>query len=149
LDITELSQKLFDLEGNLSAHDSNLAIDIAYIQSSVDNFKTETEGKLEKINDTLDEMNKMQDILDDLVELDMALTQGNEELQQSIDEIPKEEEPKEGFGLVEGLLIVVIILLIVNLLALLLLRKSESKETEAPPGEESELGRMDVEEEEE
>jgi len=133
MDLSDIMMALADLEGNLSAYDTVLASDIAYVQDSVVNFQTDIEGRLEEINDTLDEIAKLEDIMVELEALETNILAGQQQLDDEINEIPTEKEEKEeGFGLAVGLLIVVILLLLVNLL-LTFTGKGKNKEEEPKP----------------
>jgi Na+-transporting methylmalonyl-CoA/oxaloacetate decarboxylase gamma subunit len=144
MDISEILSALSEMEGNLSAFDTILALDIGDIKDSVDIFQQDVEGRLAAINTTLDELEKLQTIIDDLADLDQALTQSKDELKADIDEIPTESKEEEGFGMAEGLLIVLLVLLIINLLVMLM-SKGKTSEVKAEPEPRSE----DLEEDEE
>ncbi len=128
MDISDILGALYEMEGNLTAIDLSLVQDIEDVEDAVEGFVMDIQGDMDAINATLDELQKLQDILDDLAALDTALEQGNDELKAEIDEIPTEKkEEEEGFGMVEVLLIVIFVLLLVNLLVGLMGRKGEKE----------------------
>jgi hypothetical protein len=150
MDLSEILRALFELEGNLTAIDTSLAQDIEDVEDAVEEFIIDIQGDLDAINATLEELQKLQDILDDLGELDTALTQGNEELKAEIDEIPTEKkEEEEGMGTTELLLIVVLVLLIVNILISLMKGKSKDDGSGSLPDERIEPKSRALEQEEE
>ncbi len=120
--IADLKTMLVNLAANLSDHSQSIADDILEVVNIIETFEEETDQRLEGINSTLDDLAKLQTILDDLNDLDSDL----QSAQTSIDEIPKEKEEGEEFGITHSLLIVVIVLLIINLLVTLMGRKGET-----------------------
>jgi hypothetical protein len=135
IDLDELKAMLLGLAQNLSQHDQAMADDIMGVISDIESFETSSQQKLDDINGTLDELVKLQNILSELEALQASLSEAEQQLQESIDEIPKEEEEKDAeLGLVEMLLIIILIMLIVNIiLSLLGSRKKGPSEPPSPP----------------
>ena len=72
---------------------------------------------MDDINNTLGALAHLQNILAELDALEISLSEAEQQLQESIDEIPTDKEEKEDqIGLVEILLLVILILLIINIL---------------------------------
>ncbi len=133
--IEELKTMLINLAGNLSEHNQSIADDIMDVVADIEDFETQTSQKLDDIDNTLDDLAKLDSILTNLDELDQNL----QAAQSSIDEIPTEKEEEEGFGIVEGLLFVVIVLLVINILVTLTSgRRRNVGGEEAIPAEEVE-----------
>jgi hypothetical protein len=133
--IADLKTMLVNLAANLSDHNQSIADEIIETVNKIETFEEDTDQRLEVINNTLDDLDKLQTILEDLKDLDSDLKSA----QASIDEIPKEkEEEGKEFGMTESLLIIIIVLLIINLLVTLMGRKGQKGGSETLLEEETE-----------
>lgn len=121
--IHELRTFLINLAGNLSGHNQTIADDIMDVVEDIDKFEVETDTQLERINKTLEDLAKLEQILGDLQALDQSLEQAEEEIQDSIDERSTKEEDEERFVMLELFLIIVLILLVINMILTLMTRK--------------------------
>ena len=121
--IAELRTMLIDLAGNLSEHDQAIADDIMDVVSDIDEFETETDRQLTLINTTLEDLEKLEEILGDLEALDQSLEQAEDEIQDSIDERSTKKEDEERFVMIELFLIILLILLVINMILTALTRK--------------------------
>jgi hypothetical protein len=121
MDLDELRTILADLAGNLTDQNESIASALAEVAGDIETFETQTTQRLTDISSTLEALALWNDVLDEFDDLDAALSQGNQELQDSINEIPTEKAEEEAaFGVAEILLIVVIVLLIIILLLMLM-----------------------------
>jgi hypothetical protein len=146
MDLGELQAMLASLATNVSSFNESIATDMDLVGQNIDSFETNTNEKLTAINNTLSDLTHMENILKDLEILNQSLTSGNQQLKESIDEIPTEKQEEEGFGATEGLLVVVLVLLIINLLVMLKGRKGQLSEKEILSEEKSTLKSKDMEE---
>jgi hypothetical protein len=126
IDLDELKTILSNLAGNLSAQNESIASALDEVVGDIGTFETQTTQRLTDISNILDDLATWEDILAELTALDGAITQGNQQLQSSIDEVPTEKAEEEAaFGIAGILLLVVIVLLIINLLLMLMKGKKE------------------------
>jgi hypothetical protein len=146
LDLGELQAMLANLAVNVSSFNESIATDMDLVGQNIDSFETNTDEKLTAINHTLSDLTHLENILKDLEILNQSLTSGNQQLQESIDEIPTEKQKEDGFGATESLLIVVLVLLIINLLVMLKGRKAQAREREILSEEKSSPKSNDLEE---
>jgi hypothetical protein len=129
VDLSELKNMLTDLAFNLSSSNKSIASDLLGIADNITSFQDQVSHDMDDIDSSLQDLENLQDIITKLNNLDTNLTLGNDQLEDKIDEIPKEEKEEEGgFGITEGLLIVVIVLLIIILLVTLMGRKGKGKD---------------------
>lgn len=119
-DLEELKTMLTDLAQNVSTYNESLAGDIQEAIGNIGEFETQTIQQMAAINSTLDDLAKWEDILTELQDLDDALNTGNQQLQDSIDEIPTEKAEEEKTDMTDTLLMLVLVLLIINLLMMIL-----------------------------
>jgi hypothetical protein len=146
LDLGELLAMLAALAANVSSFNESIATDMDLAGQKIDSFETNTDEKLTAINNTLSDLTHLENILKDLEILNQSLTSGNQQLKESINEIPTDKQKEEGFGATEGLLIVVVVLLIINLLVMLAGRKGQAAEKEVLSEEKSTPRSEDLEE---
>ncbi|UCD92596.1 MAG: hypothetical protein JSV43_01330 [Methanobacteriota archaeon] len=138
-EILEVKNMLINLSNDLSDHNQSIADDVMGIVGSIDTFQADTGQRLQDINQTLDELAKLDEILADLDALSQALTSGLEQ--------PNEEEMSK-IDMNTILLIVILILVIVSIIANLISRRGSAEE-EWEEEEEYEEGEEDEEVEEE
>jgi hypothetical protein len=143
LDLDELKAMLANLAANVSSYNESIASDMDLVGQKIDSFETNTDEKLTAINNSLSDLTHLENILHDLETLNQSLASGNQQLQESIDDIPTEKQDEDAFGATEGLLIIVLVLLIINLMVMLMGRKGEAPERQMVPGK----GEARVEEE--
>jgi len=132
--IAELRSMLIDLAENLSDHDRAIADDILDVVNDIDAFEIQTDDQLTRINQTLLQLEQLEDVLSDLTALDSSLDQAEENIEDTIDERSTKEEDDERFFVVELLLILVLILLVVNLMAIFLTRRKGEEGPKETPG---------------
>jgi hypothetical protein len=120
IDLEELKTMLTDLAQNVSTYNESLAGEIEEVINDIEHFETLTSQQMTAINDTLDDLAKAEDVLRELQDLDDALDTGNQQLQDSIDEIPSEKAEEEKTDMTDTLLLLVLVLLIINLLMMIL-----------------------------
>jgi hypothetical protein len=120
IDLEELKTMLTDLANNVSTYNESLAGDIEDIIDDIGEFETLTSQQMAAINSTLDDLAKWEDVLGELQELDEALNEGNQQLQDSIEDIPSEKAEEDKTDMTDTLLLLVLILLIINLLMMIL-----------------------------
>jgi parallel beta-helix repeat protein len=133
VDLSELKSMLLDLASNLSSANGSIAADIQGVADDITSFQDLMTQDLDEIDSALQDLDDLQAILTKLNALDSNLTAGNNQLEDKIDEIPKEKKEEEGgFGITEGLLIVVIVLLIIILLVTLMGKKGKDTSSEVP-----------------
>ena len=77
--IHELRTFLIDLAGNLSEHNEDIASDIMDVVADIDEFEIETDRQLALINATLEDLEKLEDIIADLEALYQSLDQAEED----------------------------------------------------------------------
>lgn len=126
IELEELKIMLTNLAENVSLYNESIAQDIEDVVDDIGYFEDEAGQRLNAINDTLDDLAKLDTLLTDLGDLDTDLQTAEDEIQASIDEIPDDKKEEEEFGMAEGLLIVVLVLLIINLLVMLMGRGKAS-----------------------
>jgi uncharacterized Zn finger protein (UPF0148 family) len=112
---------------NLSLHDYTIGKDLEDVQEKVNEFEEDTNAKLSEINETLKDLDKLDQLLIDIADLDSDLIAAESDIQSSIEDSDKGDGEDAGFGIAEGLLIVVIVLLVLILLLLLMGRGSGGK----------------------
>jgi hypothetical protein len=129
----DLITMLTNLALNLSSVNQSIANDLFDLVDEIETFQDDFEEGLQNISLTLDDMSKLQDILDDLNELDTDL----QAAQESIEDIPTEEKDDGGTDLspVIGLLFVVIVLLAINMILSLMGVGKGKSEPETLPDE--------------
>ncbi len=121
--IEELRTMLVNLAGNLSEHNQSIAGDILDVVDNIDEFQTETDDRLQGINQTLDQLEQLEDILGDLEALDQSLEQAEDDIQDSLDERSTRDEDEDRFFMIELFLILLFILLIINMILTVLMGK--------------------------
>jgi parallel beta-helix repeat protein len=157
VDLSELKAMLTNLALNLSTSNESLASDLMTISDDISSFENQMAQDLDQVNAALQDLDDIQNIITKLNNLNTNLTTGNDQLEEKIDQIPKEKgEEEEGFGLTQILLILVLVLVLINLLVMLLGRKkggsqgvlpeekaesrespSKSEDAQKEPGDES------------
>jgi hypothetical protein len=128
--IDELRNKLVDLAGNLSSHNQSISDDIWGVVNDIDNFEVETERRLDDINNTLNDLSKLNDIITALGALNDLLATMEDDLLESIEDKTKEEEIEERVKFLELLLLLVLILIVVNIILTFIIgtRKNSDKQ---------------------
>jgi hypothetical protein len=150
IDLEELKTMLTDLAQNVSAYNKSLSGDIEDAIGNIEQFETQTSNQMAAINSTLDDIEKAEVILDNLQALNNTLGTQNQQLQDSIGEIPTEKAEEEKTGMTDTLLLLILILLIIILLMMILgnrrknagagntISDNEIKQKRAKQGSESE-----------
>jgi hypothetical protein len=118
MDVSDIMIALADLEGNLTQIDNDMAQDVADIGQDVENFQTDTEDRLDKINTTLLELEKLDDIVADLEALETNVAEGHQQLEEDINEILTEKEEGTGSELTLMLVLMFIIMIVIMIMVL-------------------------------
>jgi hypothetical protein len=116
LSLENLKSMLMTLAGNVSSYNQSLANDILGVVGDIDDFESDTQDRLDTINRTLNDLAKLEDILEDLALLNNELSAVEDNLQDSIEDKSKEEEIEDRIKWLEMLVLLIIILLIVNII---------------------------------
>ncbi len=111
-----------ELANNLSAHDSAIGADLLDVNDDIGTFQTDMDAKLELIDETLGDLDKLNGIITDLEELDLALQDAEAQLSSTIGQEADEtnsgiEENNDG---ISTNLIFLIIVLIASIIFFLL-----------------------------
>jgi parallel beta-helix repeat protein len=148
VDLSDLEGMLTDLAYNLSSSNESIANDLFGIASDISTFETKVSQDLDDIDSALQDLDNIQDVITKLNNLNSNLTTGNDQLEDKIDQIPKEKaEEEEGFGLTQILLILVLVLVLVNLLIMLMGRKKGGGEEVIPHQREDSQERSSISDE--
>jgi DNA repair exonuclease SbcCD ATPase subunit len=86
LNISELDDNLSALAKSVSEHDKAISDDVSEIEQSVSDFEYKMDEKLTAINHTLSDLEKLDNILDDLIELDHSLQSADNMAQGNSDD---------------------------------------------------------------
>jgi beta propeller repeat protein len=129
LDLKELKNTLSNLVTNISLYNESIAQNIEKAVENIANFEDETGQKLNVINNTLDDLAKLDSILTDLEDLNSTLKTAEDEIEASLDEIPTDKkEEEEAFGIMQILLVIIMALLLVVILLLVMGNREKSKD---------------------
>ena len=127
--IDDLRTRLINLANDLSGHNQTIADDILDVVNDIDAFEDNINQQLLDINTTLDQLARLQEILDDLVALDESLEQAEENIQDSVDDRSTRDEDEEHFFMIELFMIILFIILIINLIATIMMGKRKKEES--------------------
>ena len=132
-EIQEIQTMLVNLASNLSSTDQSIANDILGVVNDIDVFQIDSSQRLGDINVTLEDLDKLDNILSELTALDQSLQQAQDELGGSIDDSSGEETSKIDLNtmLLGILLVLVIVSMLMNL-------ASRGKSKDEPSSEEEE-----------
>jgi hypothetical protein len=130
--IDDLKTRLINLANDLSSHNQTIADDIMDVVNDIDAFEDNINQQLLDINTSLDQLARLQEILDDLADLDQSLEQAEESIQDSVDDRSTRDEDEEHFFMIELFLIILFILLIANLIATIIMGKRRKGEGVTP-----------------
>ncbi|MBU4032747.1 MAG: hypothetical protein KKD98_08130, partial [Candidatus Thermoplasmatota archaeon] len=111
-----------ELAQNLSAHDTGISDDLLGITDDISGFRDLTDEQLQVINTTLENLVKLDGIITDLEELDLALQAAETQLSDDIGTTSNSEISKIDLGTM--LLAVLIILAIISILIGLMNRRT-------------------------
>jgi hypothetical protein len=84
--MTELESDLSDLSQSISSHNIGMGQYIMVVDQSVSDFENEMDERLEIINETLKDLNKLDAIIGDISELDSNLQSSNDKASSASDE---------------------------------------------------------------
>jgi hypothetical protein len=129
-DLAGLKTMLTNLAEDLSGHNQSMADEILEVVNDIDKFEENTEDQMNDIEETLEDLARLEDIINDLEVLNQTLHAMNDELEESIEDKTKEEAIEDRVKFLEMLMMIVIILLIVNLVIVLVmgLRRGTQKD---------------------
>lgn len=140
VDLSVLKGMLIDLAFNLSTANESIANDLMGVVDEISTFQDHMSQDLADIDSALEDLDQLLEILSKLDDLDIELTEGNQQLEDKIDEIPKDKkEEDDAMGTTELLLIVVLVLLIVNILISLMKGGGKKGSSESLPDEDGEI----------
>jgi predicted GH43/DUF377 family glycosyl hydrolase len=127
MELDEIKALLENLADDVSMYNESIANDILKLVDDIVGFEGNMDTQLGRINDTIKNLEKIEDIINDLKDLDSDLQSAEDELQNSIDDKSEEEAIEERVAFLEMLVMVVIILLIVNLLVTVIMGKGRKE----------------------
>ena len=86
ISLENLKSMLTSLAGDLSTYNQSIANDILGVVGDIDGFEIDTQGRLDEINRTLNDLAKLEDILEDLATLNNEIAAVEDNLQDSIED---------------------------------------------------------------
>jgi hypothetical protein len=125
--LSELSNKISELSADVSEYNSTMAYELSDLNSGITNFLSYFSQKLAGIDNTLDDLDKMDDILIDLRSLDEKLR--NLETDTGQDELKVDIEDSPQTNLQTFILIMILIMLLFILYINMITPKTEPKKS--------------------
>ncbi len=122
--LSELSSLLDSLASDIEGLDAGLSEKLRGIASNITSFRADMGAELGDINQTLQDLEKLDTLINDLSDLDSDLGLAKKELDSSIDETG--DKTQRSSMVIMGLVIVVLVLLTIILLLVVRLRREAS-----------------------
>jgi hypothetical protein len=136
--LSELSGLLANLSADVSEFDEETATSLMELANSISAFEAETDADLTDINQTLEDLEKLNAIMNELDDLDQGLETAKDEVEASVEDASDEQMSKSNLnmGLIIGILVLAIIILILLFLMIRADRGVEGPEMKEGGGDE-------------
>jgi chromosome segregation ATPase len=134
--LDDLSAKLRDIAGNLSAFDEETAASLTDMADDIDSFSQETKADTDEIDTTLNDLSKLDNIISDVQKVESDLDKAKTEIEA---DVATTHDEQMGRSTVNMALIAVVFVLLIIVLLLMFQNRKMAIEAPEPLREEDDM----------